>query len=71
MASAELKINAVLINAVSVRPGDTLVLVTKHPMSKEDHARLSRQLEGELPGVLVAVFDNVSQALVYRPEAPE
>jgi len=68
---ADLKVNAVLINAVSVRPGDTLILITPTSMTMEDHARMTRQLEGELPGVRVATFDNVSQAFVYRPEASE
>jgi len=68
MASADLKVNAILINAATVRPGDTLVLVTDARLTDADAAAVSREIADRLPGVSVVFVDGVSQALVYRPE---
>lgn len=56
------------VAGVTVRPGDTLVLVTRGYTTKQDADLLRKAMAEKLPGVDVVLIGSTSQALVYRPE---
>lgn len=55
--------------AVVVAPGDTLLLITRHPARVSNLDTRAAALERELPGVRVLVVDQVDAAVVYSPPA--
>lgn len=57
-----------LMIAAVVRPGDTLVVGTRGPLTMADAAELRGQIEEHLPGVRAAVIE-AEQLLVYRKGA--
>jgi hypothetical protein len=53
--------------ALVARPGDTVLLTMRAPMSMALHDRIRTELEERMPGVQVVVVDQVSATVLYRP----
>jgi hypothetical protein len=56
-----------VLDALVIRPGDTLVLRFHHDISAEEAAEIKEQLAKLLPGVQSALV-NAEQMAVYRPD---
>ena len=66
-----LKVRTELQNAVVVRPGDTLVLVTPHTISQTQGDEIKQHLRAELPGAGPVVISGRTGLAVYRGEQPD
>lgn len=53
-----------------VRPGDTLILVSKTLLSDEEIDRLRTDFKERLPDIKIAVLENFDQIAAYRPVPP-
>lgn len=53
--------------AALIRPGDTIVLGFDHPVDDATYSMIINYIHEQLPGVKVAVVDNISNMAVYRP----
>lgn len=55
--------------AAVVRPGDTLVLVLKAPLTDQQLDQFRDAVKEHLHGVEVVFVESIAQALVYRPDS--
>ncbi|MGH3190005.1 MAG: hypothetical protein ACRDOL_22620 [Streptosporangiaceae bacterium] len=56
-------------SAAVIRPGDTLILGFSRHLERDECESISERASAELPGVVVAVIDQLAHMAVYRPSA--
>jgi hypothetical protein len=56
-----------LASAVTVRPGDTLLVAVDRPLSREQAEQYAASLKERMPLVQICVLE-AAQLAVYRPE---
>lgn len=52
-----------------IRPGDTVILSTKHPLTEGQVLALKEQIVEQMPGIIPVIFDGVRIEGVFRADS--